>query len=114
MRDYGATFTEEDLEVTKSFFIKSQARAFESLGAKLNIISDIADYDLPNDFIAQQIATVDALTVEDVVSLAEDYVRPDAMNFVIVGDAETQLDRLTELGYGEPVLINEAVDALSE
>ena len=42
------------------------------------------------------------------------FIRPDQMNYVIVGDAETQLERLAELGFGEPVLINEAVDALSE
>ncbi len=114
MTDYAATFTEEDLDVTKSFFTKSQARRFESLGAKLNVISDIADYGLPNDYVAQQVAAVEALSVDDVVALAERLIRPDAMNFVIVGDAETQLERLSELGYGEPVLVNEAVDALSE
>ena len=34
------------------------------------------------------------------------------MNYVIVGDAETQLDRLSELGIGEPVLLNDAIDQL--
>ncbi|MHA7900004.1 MAG: M16 family metallopeptidase [Henriciella sp.] len=114
MSDYAATFTEEDLEVTKSFFTKSQARRFESLGAKLSVISDIADYGLPNDYVAQQIAEVEALTVPRVVALAETYIRPGAMNYVIVGDAATQLERLTELGYGDPILVNEAVDGLSE
>ena len=114
MADYADTFTEEDLEVTKSFFAKSQARRFESIGAKLNVLSDIADYDLPSDFVAQQIEDVMALSVEDVQSLAGRLVTPDAMNYVIVGDAETQLERLAELGYGEPILINDAVDALSE
>lgn len=114
MRDYAETFTEQDLDVTKSFFTKSQARGLESLGAKLNVISNIADYGLPNDYAAQEVAEVEALTVEEVQALAASFIRPDAMNYVIVGDAETQLDRLAELGFGEPVLINEAVDALSE
>ncbi|MEQ8935575.1 MAG: pitrilysin family protein, partial [Amphiplicatus sp.] len=43
LKDYGATFTEDDLAVTKSFLLKSQARAFESLGAKLGLIGAIAD-----------------------------------------------------------------------
>ena len=114
MRDYAETFTEQDLEVTKSFFTKSQARGLESLGAKLNVISNIADYGLPNDYAAQEVAEVEALTVEEVQALAASLIRPDAMNYVIVGDAETQLARLSELGFGEPILINEAVDALSE
>ena len=114
MADYAATFTEEDLDVTKSFFTKSQARRFETLGAKLGALSDIADYDLPYDFVSKEIEAVTAMTVEDVQALAGRLIRPDAMNYVIVGDAETQMGRLSELGYGEPVSINEEVDALSE
>ncbi|MEC7291553.1 MAG: insulinase family protein, partial [Pseudomonadota bacterium] len=107
-------FTENDLEVTQSFFTKSQARRFESLGAKLNVLSDIADYDLPYDYVSQQVAAVKALTVGEVQELANAYVRPDAMNIVIVGDAETQASRLEALGYGEVIIINDRVDALSE
>ncbi len=114
MIDYAATFTQEDLDVTQSFFTKSQARRFESLGAKLNVLSDIADYELPYDYVAQQIAAVEDMTVEDVQALASEYIRPGAMHYVIVGDAESQLPRLVELGFGEPVLINDRVDALSE
>ncbi|MFN3314545.1 MAG: M16 family metallopeptidase, partial [Hyphomonas sp.] len=113
MADYAATFTEEDLDVTVSFFTKSQARRFESLGAKLNALSDIADYGLPYDYVARQIEAVEALNVEDVQALAGRLIQPDAMHYVIVGDAETQMPRLTELGLGEPVLINDAVDALT-
>ncbi|MEM7639537.1 MAG: pitrilysin family protein [Pseudomonadota bacterium] len=114
MRDYAATYTQNDLDVTQSFFTKSQARRFESLGAKLNVLSDIADYDLPYDYVAQQIEKVEALTVEDMQALAADNIRPDAMNYIIVGDAETQLPRLADLGFGEPVLINEEIDGLTE
>ena len=114
MMNYADTYTADDLGVTQSFFTKSQSRRFESLGAKLNVVSDIADYTLPADYVAQQVAEVEAMTVEDVQSLARAFVRPEAMNFVIVGDAETQLSRLSELGYGDAILINEAVDALSE
>ncbi len=114
MRDYAATYTQNDLDVTQSFFTKSQARRFESLGAKLNVLSDIADYDLPYDYVAQQIEKVEALTVEDMQALAADNIRPDAMNYIIVGDAETQLPRLADLGFGEPVLINDEIDGLTE
>ena len=114
MSAYGETFTQSDLEVTQSFFTKSQARRFESLGAKLNVLSDIADYDLTYDYVAKQVEAVEAMTVEQAQALAGAYIRPDAMNYVIVGDAETQLPRLSELGYGEPVLINESVDDLTD
>lgn len=114
MSEYAETFEQSDLEVTQSYFTKSQARRFESLGAKLNILSDIANYGFPYDYVAQQIEAVEALTVEDVRDLGTAFIRPEAMNYVIVGDAATQLPRLAELGFGDPVLINEAVDALTE
>lgn len=114
LSDYAETYTEEDLAVTKSYFTKSQARRFETLGAKLGALSDIADYGLPYDFVSQEIAAVEALSLGDVQGLAARLIRPDEMNYVIVGDAETQMSRLSELGYGDPVAINDAVDDLSD
>jgi zinc protease len=113
MADYAATFTQEDLDVTRSFFVKSQARRFESLRAKLEVLSEIADYGLANDFAVRQVAAVEALTLLEIQALASRLIRPDAMNYVIVGDAATQLPRLKAMGYGDAVVINEAVDALT-
>lgn len=113
MADYESTFTQEDLDVTRGFFVKSQARRFESLGAKLEVLSEIAGYGRPNDFVVQQVAAVEALTLPEIQALAGKLIRPDAMNYVIVGDAATQLPRLKSLGFGDPVVINEAVDALT-
>ena len=44
LQDYGKTFTEQDLETTKSFLIKSHARAFETAGAKLEMLNNISKY----------------------------------------------------------------------
>ncbi len=114
LADYGATFDADDLDVTQSFIVKSRARSFESLGAKLDILRDISDYGLPYDFVVQEIETVRALDVADIQALADAQVRPEAMVYVVVGDAETQFERLKGLGYGDPVLVNEAVDALTD
>ncbi len=107
LESYGATFTEEDLGVTKSFLLKSKARAFETLGAKLGMLENIADYGLPYDYVKKQDEIVEAMTVERIQELAGAYIRPDAMNWVVVGDAETQAARLEALGYGAPVMIKE-------
>lgn len=114
LADYGDTFTEQDLAVTKSYEVKSAARAFESPNAKLGILHNIDAYDLPPDYVQQEIEAVEAMTVEDIQRLAAEYVRPDAMNYVIVGDAKTQLERLEGLGYGEPVRLNGRLEALYE
>ncbi|WDI32369.1 pitrilysin family protein [Hyphococcus flavus] len=105
LENYGATFTEEDLDVTKSFLLKSKARAFETLGAKLGVLQNIADYDLPYDYVRRQDEIVEAMTVERIQELADSYITPDAMNYIIVGDAATQAESLTELGFGAPVML---------
>lgn len=107
IRDFGATFTADDLDVSKSFLLKSQARAFESLGAKLRMLGEVADYGLPHDYVLQQGAVAEAMTLGQIQALAMQYLHPDAMNYVIVGDAATQVPRLRALGFGEPVLIND-------
>lgn len=43
----------------------------------------------------------------DIQELAKKYIDPERMYFLIVGDAETQLEKLKDLGYGDPVLLNE-------
>lgn len=104
---YGATYTEEDLAVTKGFLLKSQARAFESLNAKLGLAGAVADYGLPDDFVARQAEIVEAMTVGKIRALATEYLTPGAMNYVIAGDAATQAARLEALGYGAPVMMTD-------
>ncbi|WP_425410114.1 M16 family metallopeptidase [Hyphococcus sp.] len=105
LENYGATYTEEDLDVTQSFLLKSKARAFETLGAKLNVLGAIADYGLPYDYVKEQDRIVEDMTVARIKELAQSYIRPDAMHYVVVGDAQTQVSRLTALGFGEPVML---------
>ena len=103
---YGNGYSSEDLEVTKGFTLKSGARAFETLGAKLNMVDEISDIGLPNDYVLQQQAEVKALTVDDVKRLYNAYVHPGKMIYLVVGDKATQFKRLEALGLGTPVLLN--------
>lgn len=107
---YGATFTEEDLDVTKSSLLKSQPRAFESMGDKLGVLGEVADYGLPPDYVLREAEVVEAMTVERVKALAAAHLKPQAMNYVVVGDWATQGPRLEALGYGKPVKINDLLD----
>lgn len=106
LEDYGSNYSAEDLEVTKGFTIKSTARAFETLGAKLDMLSNISNYGLADDYAKQREAIVKDMTVDDVKTLVENYIKPNQMIYLIVGDAKTQLDKLEGLGFGKPVLLN--------
>ena len=103
---FGANYSDEDLDITKGFTLKSGARAFETLGAKLNMVSEISDFGLANDYVLQQEAEVKALTVDDIKRLYGEHVHPDKMIFLIVGDKDTQFERLESLGIGKPTLLN--------
>lgn len=106
LENYPKNFNEQDLEVTKGFMIKSNARKFETLGSKLQMLREISNFNRPKDFVLQQEETVRKITVPQIKALAEKYVDPNKMYYLIVGDAATQLDRLEQLGFGKPVLLN--------
>jgi zinc protease len=106
LSDYGNSFNESDLEVTKSYMIKSSARSFETAGAKLNMLSDIRNYGYPADYGVKNQQFVELLTLPVVKQLASQNLNANQMIYLIVGDAATQLNRMGELGYGTPVLLN--------
>ena len=106
LSSFQSDFSSEDLAVTKGFTLKSGARAFETLGAKLNMVSEISDFGLADDYVLQQQAEVENLTVNDVKQLYANYIHPDKMIYLIVGDKASQFERLEALGLGTPILLN--------
>ena len=105
LQDYPKNYSENDLETTKSFLIKSNARTFETAGAKLNMLENISKYGWKYDYVKDREQIVKAATVEQIRDLSGKYLNADKMILLVVGDAKTQLPRLKELGFGEPVLI---------
>lgn len=99
-------FDEKYLADTKGFLIKSNARRFETLGAKLNVLSNISTYGLSYDYIKQREKVVNDMTLEGIKELASKYVTPDKMIYLVVGDAKTQINNLKKLGYGSAILID--------
>ena len=106
LQDYGRTYTEADLETTKNFLIKSNARAFETSAAKLGMLDNISKYGWQANYIKDREQIVKAMTLPQIQSLSTRYLDPSKMVWLVVGDAKTQLPRMKELGYGEPVLIS--------
>lgn len=114
LEEYPKTFSDKDLATTKSFLIKSNARAFETSRAKLNMLSNMSEYGWESDYVKDREAIVNKMTKAQIKTLANKYVNPNKMIWFIVGDAETQLDRMKELGYGEPVLLNKRQEKIKK
>jgi zinc protease len=107
VEQYGKNYNDNDLEVTKGFMIKSNARAFETMRSKLGMLSNISNYNLPDDYAKQREDIVKRMTIEDIKKLAEKYLDVNKMNYLVIGDAATQLEKLEALGFGKPELLNE-------
>ena len=106
MTNYRDPIEQDDLEFTKNVTLKSNARRFETLGALRGMISNIATYDLPFDYIKDQEDIVRNMTVESHNELVKKYIRPNEMIYLVVGDAATQLDGMKSLGFGDPILLD--------
>lgn len=106
LQDFGKNYNESDLDTTKSFLIKSNARAFETAGAKLNMLENISKYGWKPDYVKGREQIVKAMTVQRIKDLSGKYLDANKMIWLIVGDAKTQLPRLKELGFGDPILLN--------
>lgn len=106
LQNFGKNYSEYDMETTKGFLIKSNARAFETAGAKLNMLENIGKYGWKPDYVKGREAIVKAMTVNQIKELSNKYLDANKMIWLVVGDAKTQLPRLKELGFGEPILLN--------
>jgi zinc protease len=105
LQDYAATYSGADLETTKNFLIKSNARAFETSTAKLDMLDNISKYGWRANYVKDREHIVKAMTLPQIQALSQKYLDPSKMVWLVVGDAKTQLPRMKDLGFGEPVLI---------
>jgi len=105
MEKYRNGITEQELEFTKNALIKSNALDFETLGALIGMLSNIALYDLPFDYVKNEESVVQQMTLSTHKELADKYIVPDKMFYVVAGDAETQLKALGQLGFGKPEMV---------
>ncbi len=100
----------EDLDLVKSTLLKSNAGRFETLAQLGQMLTPVVLYGLPFDYVKQREADVRNMTLDQQKALAQRYLLPEKMVYVIVGDKATQFDKLKELGLGDPILVDK--DAL--
>ncbi len=105
MEKYRNNIPQEYIDFTKSSLLKGNALRFETLGGLLGMLNTMTSYNLPLDYIKQEEAFVKGLTVEKELELANKYIDPSKMYYVVVGDAKTQLKELEKVGLGKPILV---------
>ncbi|MDY0082198.1 MAG: pitrilysin family protein [Ignavibacteriaceae bacterium] len=114
MLKYRNGISDEDLKFTKESLIKSNALKFETIGALRRMLSEIVKYDLPFNYIKLQEKQIEEMTFDEHKMLAEKYINPDKMIYLIAGDKETQFEQLKKLGLGEPILLDKNGNEIKE
>jgi zinc protease len=105
MENYRNGISDEDLAMTKNYLIKGYALNFETLNALTGMLQDISLYNLPVDYVKGEQAIIKNMTADQHKALAQKYIDPNRMYYVIAGDAQTQAAQLRQLGFGDPVII---------
>ena len=105
MKEYRAGVPQETVDFTKGSLLKANALRFETNENKLGMLSTMTTYGLPGDYVRQEEDYLRGLTKEQMDETVQKYIDPMKMNYVVVGDAATQMKGLKKAGFGEPVLV---------
>jgi len=94
--------TQKELDAAKASIIGSFARSLESPQTVASFAINTAKYNLPEDYYANYLKNVNAVTLEDVKAMAQKYIKPGQANILVVGkgaDIAASLGKFGEVKY---------------
>lgn len=91
--------TEEEVIFMKSSVGQRDALAYETGIQKAAFIRRILDYNLPADYVQQQIKILNGMTRQQMTAIAKKYLHPEKINILLVGDKSKILNGVKKLGY---------------
>ena len=98
--------TDEELALGVAALTRGYARNFETAEQVARAVTQIALYDLPDDYFAEFVPKVERVTAEDVTRVAAEHLDPARLTTLVVGDYETIAGDLAHLDLGEPVVLS--------
>jgi zinc protease len=113
LTNYGESFSDKEVEITKNKIMKNNTLAFESLGAKLASLREISKYGKSKKYIEEDQRELMKMTLSDFRKTIDQYMKESDMFYLVVGDGATQLSEVSKLKgkvikldiYGDPVKI---------
>ncbi len=88
----------EEFEKAKLGLIRGYPPTFETTGQILGRLYELVHYGLPDDYFTRQVPDLESVTLADVHRAAVEYVDPNALAIVVVGDRAVIEPGLRELG----------------
>jgi len=98
--------THEELEKTVKNRALSLSGKWETAGAVLGSLSEIVQYDLPDDYYDNYARRIMNLDTTQIQRVAKKIINPDALTWVVVGDRQVIEDDLEALDMGPITLID--------
>jgi zinc protease len=89
----------DEMQFMKSAILQSDARKYETGPQKAQFIGQILEYNLPANFMEQQMKILKNITAAELKSVANKYIQPEKLNILLVGDKEKIADKVKTLGY---------------
>lgn len=114
MAGYKDEYSQEDLDITRTAQLRSNALAFETLGNKMNILLTMSSFGLPADYIKKEEQQLLSMTLDQAKNLIGKYIDPNKMFYLIVGDAATQAPLLKELGFGDMIMLDREGNVINQ
>jgi zinc protease len=96
----------EELSFGIAALTRGYARNFETADQIARAVMQLALYDLPDDYYAQFVGTVESVTRDDVSRAMTKHVDPARLTTLIVGDLDVIGADLEGLGFGEPLVLS--------
>ncbi|AXG71201.1 putative zinc protease [Kordia sp. SMS9] len=103
VRNYSNQFGEEEVAITKNKIVKSSAKDYEELRAKLGILMQISTYGKADDFLEKEQEELVNMSLEDFQNMIKTHIQENEMFYLVVGDKETQLQEVNAFGKGKAI-----------
>jgi predicted Zn-dependent peptidase len=96
MHDEGPTA--DEVERAKDTYLNNHVFDYESKGRVVSRLLELAWEDMPLDTPERDIETIESLTVDDVRRAAAEYLHPDGLTILVVGEQSTFDQPLSNFG----------------
>lgn len=93
--------TQDDLTAAKASLSGSFGRSLESTSSAATFALNVARYGLPTDYYNNYLSRLEAVTAEDVMRVANEYMRTDNVTITVVGKAQDIASTLSAFGNVE-------------
>jgi predicted Zn-dependent peptidase len=97
--------SDTEMELARASLTRGYPRNFETAQQVARSVAQLALYDLPDSYFEEFVPRVNAVGVDEVLSVAQRYLNPDALTTLIVGDYGAIDGSLRSLGLGEPHVV---------